>query len=139
MRKTFMGMCAAAVCAVTVGVGAQTPDTSTQKATGKTITVSGCVQRVSETGATGTTGAAGKMAAKFELTNAMIVKGAEATGTAGTSAATRYELDATDKQLAGHVNHKVEVTGTLEAEPGATGAAQKLKVQSVKMVSTTCQ
>jgi hypothetical protein len=123
---------------------------------GKTITVSGCVERASETGATATTGAS-DTAAKFELTNAAIAGGStasEAAGTSGTaSAAKTYRLDATDAQLSAHLNHKVEVTGTLEeATPGASGtasettgtsgtskaAAPRLKVESVKMVSATC-
>jgi hypothetical protein len=119
--------------------------------------VSGCVQRAAETGTTGTTGTS-RTASKFELANAAITRGetastSEATGTSGSSAAKTYPLDATDTQLAAHVGHKVEITGTLEdasstrgtmsSEPaGTTGsakaAAPRLKVESVKMVSATC-
>ena len=171
MRKTFWFTCAAAICAVTTGVATQTPDSSTQ-AKGKTITVSGCLQRAAETGAAGTAGTTGSSAAatKFELTNAMIAGGAagsatgaatgtpEAAGTSGrAAAATTYRLDGTDTQLAGHVSHKVEITGTLD-DPSAMGSASgttgtpsetagtagakatapRLKVQSVKMVAATC-
>ena len=151
MRKTFWLTCAAAVCAVTTGLATQEPGAST-KAKGKTVTVSGCVQRATETGTTGTTGTSGT-AAKFELTNAAFAGSAasEATGTSGTAAKT-YRLDATDTQLAAHINHKVEVTGTLEEGPasgataeapaGTTGSARaatpRLKVESVKMVAATC-
>ena len=64
MRKTFWFTCAAAICAVTTGVATQTPDSSTQ-ANGKTVTVSGCLQRaVAETGTAGTAGS-GAAATKF--------------------------------------------------------------------------
>jgi hypothetical protein len=107
------------------------------------------VERATESGTAGTTGTSGT-AAKFELTNAMIAgsSASEATGTSGSSAAKTYALDATDTQLAAHLNHKVEVTGTIEESPssgaasGTTGmaksAAPKLKVESVKMVAATC-
>ena len=82
----------------------------------------------------------------------------EAAGTSGRAAAAKtYRLDGTDTQLAGHVSHKVEITGTLD-EPSAMGSASgtagtpsetagtagakatapRLKVQSVKMVAATC-
>jgi len=175
MRKTFWFTCAAAICAVTAGVATQTPDTSTQT-TGKTVTVSGCVQRAADTGTTSASAASGATT-KFELTNAMMGSGAagttssaagtasgtagsasEATGTSGRAGAAKtYRLDASDSQLSGHINHKVEITGTLEdasasaSASGTTGsasetagasasakAAPRLKVQSVKMVSATC-
>jgi hypothetical protein len=177
MRQTFWLTCAATICAATAGLATQTPGTA-EKGKGKTITVSGCVQRASETGATGTTGTSGSTAT-FELTNAAIAGGAmgtasgsasgsgtgtgtgsgtgsatEATGTSGASAAAKtYRLVATDTQLSAHLNHKVQVTGTIEeASMGGTGttseatgttgsaraAAPTLKVESVKMVSATC-
>ena len=108
MRKTVWFTCAAAICAFTAGAATQTPDPS-QKAKGKTVTVTGCVERAAETGTAGTTGTTGTsaMAAKFELTNAEIARGSssEATGTTGSS------------------------------KP----AAPRLKVESVKMVSATCR
>lgn len=148
MRHILGLTCAAAIGAVAVGA-AQTPGTSTStQAKGKTITVSGCVQRAADTGATGTTGTTG-MAPKFELTNAMLA-GSSTRDTMGTSgaAAKTFTLDGTDAQLSAHINHKVEVTGTVEESAmgsthettGTTGAAKapKLKVDSVKMVSATC-
>jgi hypothetical protein len=55
----------------------------------------------------------------------------------------RYQLDGEEKAISPHLNHQVEVTGTVEpagagAAAGATGAGPTLKVQSVKMVSATC-
>jgi hypothetical protein len=74
-------------------------------------------------------------------------------GTAGTAganppaaAASEYKLDGDDAKLTPHVGHKVEITGTVvEAKgdmsaPAASGAnSPKLKVDSVKMVSPSCQ
>ena len=74
--------------------------------------------------------------------------GAAAAG--GASATKSYRLDGSESTLTPHVGHKVEITGTLDeqrpasaAAAGATGAganasAGTLKVDSVKMVSTTC-
>jgi len=85
----------------------------------------------------------------FSLTNASPAgAGAVATSGAGASAAKSYRLDGSETTLTPHVGHKVEITGTLEeqrpASATAGGAASgsanapTLKVDSVKMVSTTC-
>jgi hypothetical protein len=78
-------------------------------------------------------------------------------GTTGSSATNEkdYKLDATAAQLSSHVGHKVEITGELE-QPGASASARtsppsasasasssssgepRLKVDSVRMISTTC-
>ena len=71
--------------------------------------------------------------------------GAGATG-AGASAAGKasYRLDGTESTITPHVGHKVEITGTLEERPASAAAggtnapAGTLKVDSLKMVSTTC-
>jgi len=61
--------------------------------------------------------------------------------------APRYRLDdAEQAKIAPHVGHKVEVTGTIDptspsATAGATSTAApapKLKVDSVKMLASTC-
>jgi hypothetical protein len=79
------------------------------------------------------------------------VSGSSAVGTAGTTAAgTQYRLEADDKALSPHLNHQVELTGTVQnssasatgaanAAPGSAVAGPTLKVDSVKMVSATCQ
>ena len=64
-----------------------------------------------------------------------------AVGTSGTS--TRYELDGQSAELAKHVNHQVEITGTVQpasagGAAGAAAAAPKLMVTAVKMVAATC-
>jgi hypothetical protein len=78
------------------------------------------------------------------------------------SAGSQYRLDADDSKLSPHVGHKVEVTGTVEdhqmsgststggTTPPSTGGtstggssmsatnAPRLKVDTVRMVSSTC-
>ena len=90
----------------------------------------------------------------FMLTNAAAA-GAGApvatSGAAGAAAGAKasYRLDGTESTLTPHVGHKVEITGTVEEPRGASAAAGgasasanapagTLKVDSVKMVSTTC-
>jgi len=90
----------------------------------------------------------------FMLTNASAAGAGAAVATSGTGAGAAagnkasYRLDGTESTLTPHVGHKVEITGTMEERPGsaAAGAASgssnaptaTLKVDSVKMVSTTC-
>ena len=79
-----------------------------------------------------------------------------AVGTSGTAA--RYSLSGDEKTISPHLNHQVEITGTLDSGSagagagapsagagagasagGASAAGPTLKVESVKMVSATCQ
>jgi hypothetical protein len=115
---------------------------------------------------TGTSGAASSATEKFILSNAMSSDSSKSagatTGTSGTTAsstkasatASSYRLDADDSKLTAHVGHKVEVTGTIESDSStaaasasgstsgtsasATSSAPKLKVDSVKMIASTC-
>ena len=156
MRKVIRtGVFAVASAFLAVGIVlAQAPQAAESSTAGKSITVTGCVQRA-ETASTGTSGAAGAPAAaaetKFVLKNAMASASATgAAGTAGTagtasdasSVASEYRLDADDAKLSPHVGHKVEITGTAPkpssaAQPSAA-SAPKLKVDNVKMISATC-
>ena len=102
------------------------------------VVVTGCIQRGIQS-PVGTTGAPGAPAAadasKFILTKAS--PASDATATPKT-----YRLDADDSQLTAHVNHKVEITGTLDAAKPAAGEASapaKLKVASVKMLAASCE
>ena len=179
MTKIWSGVVAASFVA-TVGLSAQqAPPTTSPASPGgaaqqpapsaqasgqsKTITVSGCIQNAptaSAAGATGTSGSAST--AKFVLATkpASGAAGGGAVGTSGTMA--RYQLEGDDKQISPHLNHQVEITGTVTgmaggggastgapgggasstgaARSGASGggATQTLKVESVKMVSATC-
>ncbi len=135
---------------------ASTQSQSSRSSSANRVTMTGCVERSSATGVTGTSGSKGAAStseAKFMLTHAMPA-GAASTGTpgaAGTSGskeatASSYELDASESQLSSHVGHKVEITGEVETQSAppsgaaAAGAARepKLKVESVRMISTTC-
>ena len=131
----------------------QAPPTSTNagRATAdKKVTFSGCIERQPASAAAVT----GAPTMPFSLTNASAA-GAGAVATSGSagaaaSAAKSYRLDGTESMLTPHVGHKVEVTGTLEEQPAsasagaaasgaaANAAAARIKVDSVKMVSTTC-
>jgi hypothetical protein len=59
----------------------------------------------------------------------------------------RYQLDGDAKTISPHLNHQVEITGTVENSSASGGASAagagaaagpKLKVDSVKMVAATC-
>jgi hypothetical protein len=110
--------------------------------------------------------ASGRAAAdRFVLQNASIGKGASSgatsstaqppTSTAGTAGMAKpsYALEGHESDLRPHAGHQVEITGTLEsasssststtAPAGTTSSTasstqQKLRVESVKMISATC-
>lgn len=152
--RMWSAACATIVFGVSVGLLAQEPAApqGTKSAAGKTITVTGCVAKA-EPGATGTAGAAGSAAtakeAKFVLKDAT----AGASGPAGTAGAEKapasataseYKLDGDDAKLTPHVGHKVEITGTADEAKGAAASASStstptLKVDSVKMIASSCQ
>jgi hypothetical protein len=112
------------------------------------ITMSGCIQNappaaVASGEAAPPAGAAPSTpaASKFELASAKIVSESPV-GTSGTATSvTKYRLEGEEKAITPHLNHQVEITGTLS--PAATGAtsatvAPMLKVESVKMVAAKC-
>ena len=110
------------------------------------VTISGCIQAAPAAAVTpgGATGApAAKPAeSKFDLASAKVVSG-EAVGTAGSAAtATRYRLEGDEKTISPHLNHQVEITGSVSpATAGGAGggsAAPMLKVDSVKMLAAKC-
>ena len=104
-------------------------------------TVAGCVQNAPPAapaaGAPPSTPAAS--ASRFDLANPTIITPAPV-GTAGTSTpAVRYRLEGDEKLITPHLNHQVEVTGTVSPASGtAVTVAPTLKVESVKMVAATC-
>ena len=115
---------------------AQQPPAASAPSSSDKVVVTGCIQRgiQSPVGTTGAAGAAAADASKFILTKAS--PASDATATPKT-----FRLDADDAQLTAHVNHKVEITGTIDAKPAAGDAAApaKLKVASVKMVAASCE
>jgi len=135
---------AAIACAVTVGLAAQEPRSSPQAS--KQVTFSGCIEKAPSEAAAASAGEAAST--NFILTNASPM-GAGAVGTTGaTKPAPKYRLDVDDAKITPHVGHKVEVTGTVDEQPGSasspSGAAAsgavgpKFKVDSIKMVAATC-
>jgi len=143
------------------------PAPATARGAQDKVTISGCIQNAptSSAGATASASAApsfvlakGKMVTGAAGSNATGASGS-AVGTTGTGAAgTQYRLEGDAKTISPHVNHQVEITGTVQnssasatgsanAAPGSTaaggtvsaGAGPMLKVESVKMLSTTCQ
>lgn len=149
--RIWSGACAAIALGFTVGVLAQDPPRPQAPASSamKSVTVSGCIQRVAETPA-GTSGAVGASRSasdvKFVLAKAAMTPPAAAgSSTPSTAVASEYRLDWEDAKLTPHVGHKVEITGIIEPPAGLTQApaasaanAPKLKVESLKMVAATC-
>jgi len=128
---------------------AQTPTTQSpaQPPTGAQpakVTISGCIQTPApEAPAAGATAPAAPAPSlsKFDLANAKMV-GSAPVGTSGsTTTATRYKLEGDEKTISTHLNHQVEITGTVSpATAGAPGAAAAptLKVEAVKMTAAKC-
>ncbi len=120
-------------------------------ANANTVTVSGCVQR-----ATATSNDTGSRAGTMMTDTRFVLAGASArsstaaapTGTSGSTAAAAHEHrldDANSDQIAAHVGHKVEITGTIEdhgaaatSADSAAASSPKLKVDSVKMIASSC-
>jgi hypothetical protein len=129
---------------------------SLEQATPGAVTISGCVQNAPAASATASAGSPGAPAPsasasassgsqRFVLANAKASStpgaGSTAVGTSGTAAA-RYELEGMSGEVSKHLNHQVEITGTVQpsSPAAAAGAAApaKLTVTAVKMVSATC-
>ena len=170
MKKVLSSVIAGALVA-TVGLAAQSPQPpsspasppSTQAPIGTSgrdqapapgglsqaagiVTIAGCIENAPPSAAAAPGAAAGAASPqRFVLANAKSSAPAGAPSTAvGTSGtASRYELDGQSAELTKHLNHQVEITGTVQpasagAAAGAAAAAPKLMVSSVKMVSATC-
>jgi hypothetical protein len=154
-KRVWSGVLASIFCGTVAVAAAQDPQTpQSGAASGKSMTVAGCIQKAEapSAGATGTAGTAGASDTKFVLKNVSSAGAAGTSGTAGTAGtagaaagatASEYRLDADDAKLSPHVGHKVEITGTVDksasgASAAAASASPKLKVESVKMVSATC-
>lgn len=121
------------------------PKPQTQTSQTNKMTIAGCIQSAPATAPGGGAAGGGALAqAQFVLANAKPAGGAAggAVGTAGT-AATRYQLEGEEKTISPHLNHQVEITGTVQpaaggAAAGGAAAAPMLKVESVKMVAAKC-
>src|SRR5262245_56485570 len=80
---------------------------------GQVVTVTGCLKEEKDvTGRKESAAVRGHLDNDYVLTN---VKMAEGSSTSGIGLATMYEIKGLDSQLKDHLNHQIEVTGTLEA------------------------
>ena len=152
-KRVWSGVFAAIFsAAVGVATAQESQAPSSSAAPGKSMTLTGCIQKA-DAGTAGTTGTAGAGAEQFVLKNAAASPSAAGTaGTTGTAAtgapaaavASEYLLDGDAAKLSPHVGHKVEIMGTAKpaasasTSTGSASASAKLKVDSVKMVSATC-
>ena len=108
-------------------------------------TIAGCIQTAPPSPVAAGAPAA-PAASKFELANAKGVSSGGAVGTTGAAPTSmRYRLEGDEKTISAHLNHQVEITGTVSpatagsaGATGATAATPMLKVESVKMVAATC-
>ena len=107
------------------------------------VMISGCIQATPPAAPAAGGTPAGPGASKFDLANAKVVSSGPVGTTGAAPTATRYRLEGEEKTISPHLNHQVEITGTL-SPAGATGtagtttAAPMLKVESLKMVAATC-
>jgi hypothetical protein len=115
------------------------------------VTVTGCFERAVPE-AVGTSGSLDHPPppfTKWVLTEPAAAASGETAGTAGRRAKTAYRLELADEaSVAAHEGHKVQITGTVKsesAEPGreetgrsASGQAPMLKVESIKMIASSC-
>jgi hypothetical protein len=161
MKSLFAGTCLAAVCAV--GLAAQTPTSqppasSSAQKDDKAVTVTGCLKAGSTAGTYELTNA--KMGSSSGSSATGTSGAAGAAGSASASAGQTIKLtgDPSGAKLSDHVGHTVQVTGKIAgagsstsgtsgtgagAGTGTSGtagssAAKTLDVDSVKMVSSSC-
>ena len=103
-----------------------------------TITISGCIQDAPMATAAAKPAAAAGVPKTFYLNNAVAADAGRDKGAVGTSGLvpTGYRLDGDEKVLSPHLNHQVRIVGTLQ---GSSTAGPLFKVDSVTMVSPTCE
>jgi hypothetical protein len=133
-------------------VAAQTPPRTTSGASSTTspptITVTGCI--TPDTMATPSTDSSPRFVLSSIDPQGGTGNPSASTATQPRSTLTGYALKpAADVNLGAHLNHKVQITGTLDtatssatsaqpSSPNTSSAMPALKVTSVKMVSSTC-
>jgi hypothetical protein len=153
-KRSWTGTVAAMSVAASIALAAQATSTSSAQASASpraqnAITVTGCVLKADQPAGASTAeapaaGASASKEAKFVLTNVMPGGANEPTGTsggAGNASSVKYPLGADASKLTPHVGHRVEITGAFEpaaAVAVGTSSVPTLKVDSIKMVSSTC-
>jgi hypothetical protein len=166
MMKNVIGVCCGLLASTAV-LAAQTPSTPTQtppttssqsssmQSSGKTVTLTGCVtpDLTSSPSASSSSSTSASSSRRFMLSNIDPQSGAMS------SSATSYLLSpSADVNLSEHLNHKVQITGTIDnastssstssqstspstsssTQSSTASAAPTFRVTSVKMVSATC-
>jgi hypothetical protein len=145
MKKLSIALAIALSIAAVAALQAQTAPA----AKGDQVTVTGCFERAVPE-AVGTSGSLDHPPAPFTkwvLTEPAGASG-ETAGTSGKRPKIAYRLELADEaSVAAHEGHKVEITGTVvkseSAESGreekaSGGHAPKLKVESIKMIASSC-
>jgi hypothetical protein len=185
-----------AVVLTSATLAAQTSGSPSSQSQSGTVTLTGCLQKGSQSGTAGTSGTGSTSGSatsspsssssgreQFILTNAQMgsssrssasgtsgsatgssTAGTSTSGTSGSassaSSGSRYILDGQESELTKHVGEKVEITGTLASAGGAasggasssgtsgtatggtsstsSASGQRVRVQSVKTVASTC-
>jgi len=125
------------------GVDRQQPTTrSTPSASDQAVTVAGCVKAEKDVpGRTPNVAERAGMSEDYILTD---VKMGQGSSTSGIGLAAMYEIKGLDNsELKKHLNHQVEITGTLESKTAGTTTSASadlpdLHGTSVKMISATC-
>ena len=147
MKNAVSAVCLASLIAIGAAAQGQEPAAQGQKPAAQEqkpaapqaskITIGGCLQAALPAPAAANAPPAAA-ASKFELANAKVVSGGPV-GTSGAPVATRYRVDGEDKTISPHLDHQVELTGTVSpAAPSSGVTAPLFKVESVKMVSAKC-
>jgi len=141
MRNTLAVLCVASSFAASAAAQAPQPASQADKsAAAAKVTISGCIQTAAP--AAGDAAASSTTAApKFDLAMAKVVSEAPVGTTGATLTATRYRIEGEEKTISPHLNHQVELTGTVTPATVTAGAttAPTLKVESLKMVAAKCQ
>ncbi len=143
--KAQLLFASALACVCSAGLIAQS-SAPAQKSSENRVTVTGCVERADQMAGSAATTTVDSLS--FVLIKSQPQKPTGTTGAAPSepnAAPDRmYRLDGKTEQLNPHVGQKVEVSGTVAEMPtapaGATSStnAPRLKVESIRMIDSTC-
>ena len=120
------------------GGGRQQPAPSAQASgQSKTVTLSGCIQNAPAASASASAGGASASASeqKFVLSTkpASGAAAGNAVGTSGTSM--RYQLEGDTKAISPHLNHQVEITGTVDNSSAYGAGASASDSEHLSLIS----
>jgi hypothetical protein len=104
------------------------------------VTISGCLQTAPPPAPSAGATPSAPVATQYELADAKVVSEVPVGTTGAVATTTRYRLEAEDKTLAPHLNHQVEVTGTVSpASATAAAAAPLLQVELLTKLASRCR